>query len=287
MNCVRYRFFNVPVEIGSETAEMAGQIGALYAEFEDRSEDAPLFRYVVACGQGAGGHVILRNGECVAEIPEGKSALLVLEDKVMEEVIAEVEGMFFIHAAVLSKGGVAVLLPGASGAGKSTLSLALASRGWAYLSDEIAPINEDDLRVRPFLRGIKLRPASFEFFPSLNARETTAHNERQYLRLRELPITLGDGSHEIKSVIFPKYRAGAEPRLSPIPKAMAASVLAKCSLSFQRGNGRTLLMIERLVKSVECLQFEVGEIWKSCEVLEEFHAGRKSLTISEMPCLMS
>jgi hypothetical protein len=281
---VAYRFFNIPVEIRSEAPAIAAQIEALFAEFADISGEAAKLTYVVDCASDCGGHAILRDGERIRVIPEGVSAMLALEDTLMADFVREVPGMLFLHAAVLAKAGSAILFPGPSGAGKSTLSLALASRGWMYLSDEVAPVGETDLRVHPFPRGIKLRAASFELFPSLRERGGTQHADRQFLRLRELPVTLADGCFEVQSLVFPQYRPGAQPRLTPLPRAIAACILTQCCLSFDRENGGTFLTIERLVKSASCFRFEVGEIGESCEVIEAFHAGR-GVANSSLQCL--
>jgi hypothetical protein len=41
-----------------------------------------------------------------------------------------------VHAAVVSRGGVTLVVPGSSGTGKSTLTLGLLQQGWDYVSDE-------------------------------------------------------------------------------------------------------------------------------------------------------
>ncbi len=267
-----YRFFNILVEIGSESFTIVEQIASLYAQFADDSGDAPLFRYIIHCLNGD--YVIIRDGQRTTAVPKTDSPVLVLEDVLMADLAKEIPGLLLLHAAVLARDNSAVLFPGPSGAGKSTLSLALASRGWVYLSDEIAPVNKQDLRVRPFLRGIRLRPASFKFFPHLREVANAPREGRHFLRLSELPISRAEGALEVKSLVFPEFRPGAKPRLMAFPKAMAAIVLAKCCLSFDRDGGETLRVIERMVKSAECFRFEVGEIWESCDLIEDFHAGR-------------
>jgi len=66
-------------------------------------------------------------------------------------------GMAFFHGATLALGDRGLLLAGAKGAGKSTLSLALAARGHAFLSDEIAAIRIEDRVMRPFARAASIR----------------------------------------------------------------------------------------------------------------------------------
>jgi hypothetical protein len=65
--------------------------------------------------------------------------------------------LFFLHAAVVARGGYAVVVPAPSGTGKSTLALALLSRGFSYLSDELAPIDLTTFAVNPFRHAVCLK----------------------------------------------------------------------------------------------------------------------------------
>lgn len=67
-----------------------------------------------------------------------------------------------IHAAVVEKGGQAMILPGQPGAGKSTLTAALICRGWRLLSDELTLIRLSDRRITPLPRPVSLKNRSIE-----------------------------------------------------------------------------------------------------------------------------
>jgi hypothetical protein len=59
-----------------------------------------------------------------------------------------------IHAAALAKDGLGMLLCGPAGVGKSSLTLALLNRGWAYLSDDFAPVLVASREVLPVPKPI-------------------------------------------------------------------------------------------------------------------------------------
>ncbi len=62
-------------------------------------------------------------------------------------VSSRAHGYLVIHAAVLERGGRALIMPAPPGSGKSTLCAALAMRGWRLLSDELALLRPEDLQA--------------------------------------------------------------------------------------------------------------------------------------------
>lgn len=68
--------------------------------------------------------------------------------------VLELQGhLMCFHAAALDVGGAGVAIMGPSGSGKTTLSLALTDRGHRFLSDEVAAVDRETGRLRPFLRA--------------------------------------------------------------------------------------------------------------------------------------
>lgn len=65
-----------------------------------------------------------------------------------------------LHAAVVERGGRALVLTGASGSGKSTLAALLMRRGWRLLGDEFALVEPTSGLLHPFPRPISLKNAS-------------------------------------------------------------------------------------------------------------------------------
>ncbi|MEE9477294.1 MAG: HprK-related kinase A, partial [Roseateles sp.] len=72
-------------------------------------------------------------------------------------VTAHAHQYIVYHAAVLERGGRAVVLPAPPGSGKSTLTAALAQRGWRLMSDELALLNPLDQRLYGLGRPVNLK----------------------------------------------------------------------------------------------------------------------------------
>ncbi len=90
---------------------------------------------VTGAGNAGAGESAARSGRSVAEV----------EWKLFKEWTARLEeSLTLIHAAVLGRGGRAVVAAGRTGNGKTTLALALLARGWTFLSDDCAVLAPDE-----------------------------------------------------------------------------------------------------------------------------------------------
>lgn len=80
-------------------------------------------------------------------------------------------GITALHCACVVRDGKGLLLTGESGAGKSTLALALARRGFTYVSDEwtYLSLSEGGLLAWGLPTPLKLLPDAVAFFPELAA----------------------------------------------------------------------------------------------------------------------
>ena len=67
-----------------------------------------------------------------------------------------------LHAAVLERGGRALIMPAPPGSGKSTLCAALVARGWRLFSDELALIEIGGGQIVPLPRPISLKNESID-----------------------------------------------------------------------------------------------------------------------------
>ena len=166
-------------------------------------------------------------------------------------------GVTALHCGCVAKDRNGLILAGDSGAGKSTLSLALALRGFAFLSDEWTYFSRRDGQVQAWSLSnpLKLLPDAAAFFPELAALEpaVTMNGERAF----EIDPAQVFGVRRAlrcqpRWLILLERQEGAGFRLTEIPPAEAASrfeegLLAEdpAAINSQRQTIRSLLGLPR------------------------------------------
>lgn len=172
-----------------------------------------------------------------------------------------------LHAAVIERGGCAVILPAPPGSGKSTLCAALIHRGWRLLSDELALIALDDHRVWPLCRPVSLKNQSIDIlrryapgavFSDIThdtSKGTVAHMAvaREHLaRAHETALA--------RWVVFPRYVAGAAPRLTPRPRGDSMLELARNAFNYALLGRAGFDALGAVVGECDCHDFEYSEL---------------------------
>lgn len=76
-----------------------------------------------------------------------------------QESIRRATDVVDLHAGVVMKQGLTVLLVAGTGTGKTTLTLELAAAGWGYVSDDLAPIDRDTTLVHAFPKPVSVKDA--------------------------------------------------------------------------------------------------------------------------------
>ena len=115
-------------------------------------------------------------GVCTPELADDSRSWFVHIFPTLLGILAASMGVAPLHAACLVRYGRGVLLTGHSGAGKSTLAIALAKRGYAFLSDEWTylsagheEVDQQEVAAWGLPVPLKLLPDSRRFFPELSA----------------------------------------------------------------------------------------------------------------------
>jgi len=131
-----------------------------------------------------------------------------------------------IHAAVLERGGRAFILPAPPGSGKSTLCAALVCRGWRLLSDELALVRPADLAMLPLPRPVSLKNASIDVIRAWDPQAVfgpavpeTSKGTIAHMRAPRASVAAALETARPTHIVFPRYEAGAQTRLAPVPKA--------------------------------------------------------------------
>jgi hypothetical protein len=167
-----------------------------------------------------------------------------------------------LHAAVLERGGRAVVLPAPPGAGKSTLCAALMLHGWRLLSDELTLLEPGIGWVVPSPRPISLKNASIDVIRERSpgcvlgpvARDT---QKGTVAHLKVLPESLARADERALPawVVFPRYERGAALQVQSRSKATTVVELARNSFN-QHVHGRA--GFEALVRLVDtCDSFDL------------------------------
>ena len=171
------------------------------------------------------------------------------------------------HAAVVERGGRALILPARSGSGKSTLCAALMYSGWRLFSDEFALIDPDTLRLSPAPRPVSLKNASIEVIGSRYPETTFSPEgidmERQRFVHARPPTDAVRRARETAPagwIIQPRYAKGRPTTLEPMEKAEAVMAIADQSFNYNHLGVAGFSCLSELVRRVDCYRLEYSDL---------------------------
>ena len=131
-----------------------------------------------------------------------------------------------IHAAIVERNGVGLVLPGEPGAGKSTLCAALALSGWRLFSDELTVISIGSGLAIPIPRPISLKDESITVissrFPEAQLTEPISETRKgqiAYVRPPSAAVRNSNVFAPIRYFLFPRFQKDSELVVSSLPKS--------------------------------------------------------------------
>jgi len=185
-------------------------------------------------------------------------------------VLRESRDLAAFHAAGLARSGQCLLLPGASGRGKSTLATALATAGFALMSDDTMILSDGPapaMRTMPF--GACLKTGAWSVFAGRipQIMNLPVHTRIDGVRVRYLlPPRLSlfrDPDRHLPAawIVFPHYVEGSPLRMREISRTEALRRLMEgcCPLGNQFDSSK----VERLVTwiaGIECRELRYGDL---------------------------
>lgn len=179
-----------------------------------------------------------------------------------------------LHAAVLERGGRALLLPAPSGSGKSTLCAGLAFDGWRLLSDELALIDPSSLQVRPLPRPISLKNASIDVIRTSTPEAVfspvvhdTVKGSVAHVRPPEKAVSGGQETAVPGWIVLPRYVAGSDTRLAPLPKARALMLLIDNAFNYSVHGVQGFECLAAVVDRCDCYEFTYSRLSEAKEVM--------------------
>jgi hypothetical protein len=177
-----------------------------------------------------------------------------------------------LHAAVVSRGGRALLLLADSGGGKTTLSLALRQRGWSYHGDDLARIDPETLSARGLPTPIGIRDRTrWSELSGVWGQAAPWEPEKTFLLPAAPLVAAGDPALEVGALAFLSYEPGAAAATEALT-AGAATVL--CA---RQSPGRTPQAIETLAgvcRRATCARLTYASSEDAAALVEEVWDGR-------------
>jgi hypothetical protein len=187
-----------------------------------------------------------------------------LEWRITMRILKRLGRFVQIHAAGLVTEGKALLVVGPSGAGKSSLAVSLLLRGWKCLSDEIILIDPASETAWPFPRSFRIDIKTLRLLPGLGIIDTgNVYMDNMGKRRLDPAFVMSDWVAEPSMpgwMIFPNYHPNNRGDLTPIGETEALTLLLSQAINLVDHGERGLDSLTRLVRRVQCLRLDVGDM---------------------------
>ena len=179
-----------------------------------------------------------------------------------------------LHSAVVEWRSKGVLLSAVSGSGKSTLSAELSLQGWRLLSDELALI-DDELELIPLARPVSLKNSSIDLIRSRHPSAvigTLARDTHKgtvgHLKVSGDSIARNFVPVVPKLIVFPKWTAGSQLRVSPVGAGQAALRLIDQAFNYSILGRTGFQRLVALVRNTEAWEIEYSSLDEARDALE-------------------
>lgn len=182
-------------------------------------------------------------------------------------IYGQVNSSLVLHAAVLERGGRAVVILGDSGAGKSTLCAGLALSGWRLLTDELGLVRLDNGLIDPIVRPVSLKNESINVIRRFSpvARfgpicKTDRKGTVCYMRPLTESVRQMDLPADPAWLIFVRYKSGESLAVEALPKAQAFPDLVRSAFNYPSLGATGFQVLCRMMDRVECRRLTYGKL---------------------------
>jgi HprK-related kinase A len=188
-----------------------------------------------------------------------------------------------LHAAVVERDGLAVLLPAASGSGKSTLCAALVMRGWRLFSDETALFHPEDGRLQPVARPISLKNQSIEVirrwapeghFSPLFAGMT--RGDYAYLRPPADALARLDTSAAPALIVSPAYQTDVPATLEPLARSEVFRLLSQNAMNHHLMQRAGFEAVARVVETCPAYRLWFSSLAEAVDAIDALLARTRA-----------
>lgn len=172
-----------------------------------------------------------------------------------------------LHAAVVERDGLALILPAPPGSGKSTLCAGLIHRGWRLMSDELTVIDTADLSISAVPRPVSLKNASIEvmkrFAPEAAFGRVVNDTTKGSVAHFRPPLSAVERAHERARaawVVLPRWQAGAETSLRPLSKGRCLMQLVENAFNYNVHGAAGFETLAALTDQCDAFEFSYSDL---------------------------
>lgn len=266
LGTTRLSLLGIPIRIECNDPGIAERLAVCYAFA--RNDDAPNGAIAPPTAslsvleatverRGSRWHVRV-DGRATRSEEEPIATVRTLNHELLHGVMLRAPERCFVHAAVVTWQGRAIVIPGRSRAGKSTLALACVLAGAAFLSDELLAFDPARGTAGAFPRAIKIRDECVAYFPEI-AGGFVGMGEGRFLRGEALGATAVGIEARVAAVVVPRWVCGDGLCFGRISRGKALLALTASSLNFGSHGARSLDALSGMVGAAECFSLDWNE----------------------------
>jgi HprK-related kinase A len=181
-----------------------------------------------------------------------------------------------LHAAVVERGGHALVLPAWPGSGKSTLAASLACRGWRFLSDEFGVVTFPGADVLPFARPVALKNQSIGVMRAFEPDgfigpvfPKTRKGDVAHFRVPVESVRRGSESTPVGAIVFPDFQSGEPVSVLPLEKATAFLKLAGNAFNYEVVGERGFRAVASIIRRCESYVLRYGDLAEAHRAIDE------------------
>ena len=188
--------------------------------------------------------------------------------------------LLLLHAGVVERDGLALVLPAMPGSGKSTLTAALSLSGWRLLSDEFGAFDLGVGHFQAVLKPVGLKNQSIDVIERFAPHALLGP---RFPKTRKGTVAhLGPDAQAVArhhegarpgAVILPKWRAGSATTLEPLRAQTLFSALAFNAFNYESTGADGFRAVVRLMQSCPAWQLVYSDLDDALATINEKWPG--------------
>ena len=284
-----YQMLGKSVMVRSTSSEFANQVRSLFRSFPmnslgSASPDLILSVIVAALLKGHDGtpYNFVYSNYTKIEATTSYWRLFRLLEWQMDLFVSEaVEDSLLLHSGAVVKNGAGFIFPGESESGKSSLTTFMVTKGYGYLSDELAAIDPSTGELHAFPKPLSIKDTSV--FPTLVDRdnlwvgppdgEIVDEEPVWYAHAEDVAPQPIEDSAPVRYIIFPRYDSSTAPSLQPLALDEAMRRLIENCVNLQRFGREGLGVLGNLLRGARAFSLTTNSLEDTTALVNELVEG--------------